>query len=91
MSSWVATHKKCHGKNIAGKHDLLYNMTLAIKIADERREANREGGIQMLYELYNDSVISLDEAAARVGMSKDEFLKTAKAILASDTADNNPF
>lgn len=63
-------------------------MTWAIKLADERREGKKEGSIQMLYELYHDGELPLEKAAARAGMSEDDFLKAGKEILASDTAED---
>lgn len=39
-----------------------------------------------MYEAYRDGDIKLQRAAARVGMSEDDFLKAGKEILASDAA-----
>lgn len=60
-------------------------MTLAIKLADERREGReegrKEGNITALYGLYSDGDISLQKAAAKAGMSESDFLEIAKKII----------
>ena len=55
-------------------------MTLAIKLADERREGREEGNIRTLYDLYSDGDITLQRAAVKAGMSESAFLEAAKRI-----------
>ena len=60
-------------------------MTLAIKLADERREAREagreEGNIRTLYDLYSDGDITLQRAAVKADMSESAFLEAAKRII----------
>ena len=55
--------------------NLLLNEKLREGLEEGRAEGRAEGRLSILYDLVNDKVISITEAAHRAGMTEEDFLK----------------
>ena len=54
---------------------MALNLLLNEKLREGLEEGRAKGRLSVLYDLVNDNVISIAEAAGRVGITEEEFLK----------------